>query len=487
MGSDGFRLDLNNALYKIAEKLDLDQTRFEKANQSYHAVGDWLNAENSPLLTYKPEIYSQGSFLLGTIVKPIDNDFDLDFVCLFENDTGLSSRDIFQLIGDRLKANATYASMLEPKNRCWRLEYSGDFHMDIIPAIPDLDRGNTSILVPDRAYKDQVIPEWTKSDPKGFFEWFSERMKVQYDLQLQALARKFQKEIEEIPKYLIKTELQLAIQLLKRHRDMVFQGEIEKDKPISIIITTLAGLVYGEQGYQEDLFNTLKLLAEFMPLRVNPSIPLVPNPTNKEEDFADKWEAKPEREQAFHEWVTKLRSDLDEIERCSSVLDCDEKLKHMFGENVVSATLKEINDKKTEIVVPGRFDVSHKKPIEWSYVQNCDVRIQGIKKPGVTKGVMIKEFKNNSSHLAKGLSLEYTAITNATGNYRIEWQVVNTGEQAERAGQLRGGFCSSSGRTNKGFYRTESTRYSGMHWIEAFVIKDDVCIARSGEFVVNIK
>ena len=45
-------------------------------------------------------------------------------------------------------------------------------------------------------------------------------------------------EIEDVPTYRVKTPLQMAIQLLKRHRDIYFQNNNE-NAPISIIITTL--------------------------------------------------------------------------------------------------------------------------------------------------------------------------------------------------------------------------------------------------------
>jgi len=104
-------------------------------------------------------------------------------VCLFEKGLGFSSQETYQLIGERLRANGTYASMLEAKNRCWRLIYAGDFHMDIIPAIPDLERGNTAILVPDRE-----VTDWTKSDAKGYAVWFKGKMQVQYNLVRASLA-----------------------------------------------------------------------------------------------------------------------------------------------------------------------------------------------------------------------------------------------------------------------------------------------------------
>lgn len=60
------------------------------------------------------------------------------------------------------------------------------------------------------------------------------------------------------------------------------------------------------------------------------------------------------------------------------------------------------------------------------------------------------------------------------------WQVVNTGAEATKAQQLRGGLFKGER------IRHESTRYAGMHWVEVFVVHQGTCIARSGEFVVAI-
>ncbi|MCL1595578.1 MAG: hypothetical protein M3132_14620 [Actinomycetia bacterium] len=35
--------------------------------------------------------------------------------------------------------------------------------------------------------------------------------------------------------------------------------------------------------------------------------------------------------------------------------------------------------------------------------------------------------------------------------------------------------------------RWESTAYAGTHWVEAFVIKDGVCVARSGRKYVRVR
>ncbi|KKL12020.1 hypothetical protein LCGC14_2539940, partial [marine sediment metagenome] len=89
-----------------------------------------------------------------------------------------------------------------------------------------------------------------------------------------------------------------------------------------------------------------------------------------------------------------------------------------------------------------------------------------------------------SAALPKDHNLKFYASTNVPQPFMVSWQVVNTGEEAKCAGQLRGDFYSGEG--NYGLERKESTKYKGTHWIECFIIKDGMCVARSGEFIVKI-
>jgi len=101
------------------------------------------------------------------------------------------------------------------------------------------------------------------------------------------------------------------------------------------------------------------------------------------------------------------------------------------------------------------------------------------------KGFRTLHPTNGSPRLPKDYSIRFEARTNVPRPFEMRWQVVNTGDEAERAGQLRGGFYDGDG--NGGLIRKESTRYTGMHWVECFIVKDGRCVARSGEFVVNIE
>jgi hypothetical protein len=69
----------------------------------------------------------------------------------------------------------------------------------------------------------------------------------------------------------------------------------------------------------------------------------------------------------------------------------------------------------------------------------------------------------------------------------VYWQVVNTGPEAASVGQLRGSIFPAASRGVGGLRQKEATSYTGMHWVECFIVKNGVCVAHSQEYVVNIK
>ena len=128
--------EYNRYLRKLAENLDISDTMRDKAIESYAAVGRWLGdcADDSSV-----KIAPQGSFYLGTVVKPVSDkdEYDIDLVCLLKDKHGASEYEIKNLVGDRLKEHGTYAKMLDSEEgkRCWTLNYD-EFHMDILPSAP---------------------------------------------------------------------------------------------------------------------------------------------------------------------------------------------------------------------------------------------------------------------------------------------------------------------------------------------------------------
>lgn len=59
-----------NFLEGLAKDIDVPPSLYEEANSRYLSVGNWLGRPTSTLLKYSPDVYVQGSFRLGTPIKP---------------------------------------------------------------------------------------------------------------------------------------------------------------------------------------------------------------------------------------------------------------------------------------------------------------------------------------------------------------------------------------------------------------------------------
>lgn len=338
-------------LDKIISSLDLTKTQRELAEQRYNAVTKVLADSNNPLLR-NAEIYPQGSFRLGTSVKPLGRDeFDIDLVCHIPVYSSLvSSQDIYNAIGSILGENKTYAKILEPKKRCWRLNYAGEFHMDITPSTIDDDRRFIGgEMVPDRQ-----LSLWKPTNPRGYAEWVEERDSIVSLYEGLLIAKDVRASIEPLPDADAPAGiLKKFIQLMKRSRDIYFLNHYNADyAPISIILTTLASHAYEKCARHKRYDSVLQLFEDViadMPNHINtPSILgethyIVANPKHHEENFADKWLSNPRYKSAFDSWHHALSSTIAELHKIDGGIDrYTLALGTSFGEKVAKTAVDEM-------------------------------------------------------------------------------------------------------------------------------------------------
>ena len=357
MASD-VKQQLGQFLSYLAESLDISETRYKEAEERYKAVGLWLGKEGSPLAIYNPQIYPQGSFRLGTVIKPYDDreEYDVDLVCELGGLTKVvTQQQLKKMVGDRLREHGDYAKMLgkEEGRRCWTLNYANaaQFHMDILPAITEDEEfkqaetaggyaKEKAISITDitSSSYNMLSNDWPRSNPGGFAEWFRERMKVRFDELRKSLAESVRAaSIEDIPEYRVKTPLQIAIQILKRHRDMMFLKDSD-NKPISIIITTLAAKAYkNEADIVDCILNLLEEMPKFIENRGG--MPWVSNPVNPLENFADKWHEHPQREVKFKAWLRQVSEDLHSALQQGNLGKLQDVFKARFGVRAVNEAL----------------------------------------------------------------------------------------------------------------------------------------------------
>lgn len=294
----------DDLLARAAVDLQLTDTQYKLAVQRYETIGAWLSAQGTLLAQYLPAIYPQGSLRLGTTVKPISrNEYDLDLVCELNIDWSRSDAiAVLDLVERRLRENETYRGMIEKLKRCVRITYANQFHLDILPAAPDLPAGANCVRVPDRSLSD-----WKCSNPVGYAEWFEHRAAIRIAEMAKARA------VEPVPapeELLEKPPLKIAVQILKRWRDVRYARTLEI-APISIVLTTLAAEHYaGEDSPLAALTAVVDRIVAAIP--INGRL-MVINPKNRAEDLSEKWDKDKKAYAAFIEGMVELRDQLHAV------------------------------------------------------------------------------------------------------------------------------------------------------------------------------
>ena len=322
---------IDDLLDKMAEEVQLDSTRYERMKSSYEAVKNWIEDDEIFFKPYKYDVYPHGSVRILTTVKPVGKDeFDLDIAIHLQSNTPYTPQRIYNELKRRLEENKIYKPMIELKNRCIRLDYAGDFHMDILPGIQENAIDPNKLKVPDRE-----LGTWVSSNPRGYADWFIAKA----NLVKESLLEKALK-AEKLPadNFKHKKPLQRAVQLIKRYRDLYFQKD-DTYKTSSIILTTIAGQFYQRE---ESIFDTVDNIITVIRTKVNQPIGRLKilNPVNSAEDFTDKWDSEPEYYEAFKKFASHLYSEWQKLKMQHGVVGEGIIMKGLFGDDVFTKAQK---------------------------------------------------------------------------------------------------------------------------------------------------
>ncbi len=339
---------------RAISELELTPTQENIARQRYEGVGNWLAAGADPILA-RLGIYVQGSTALGTTVRPLGrNEFDVDLVAHRASTSPVGPAELKKAIGDRLRENGHYEPLLEEMPRCWRLNYAGEFHMDITPSIPNSNCGNGGELVPDRQ-----VQWWKPSNPKGYKALFERRAKLEprFTLLKRAIVDGQFASVEPYPANEgPKGHLRRIVQIVKRHRDIHFANRDTCLAPISVILTTLAAQSYemcvARFVYESEfdlLVDVVRHMTDFIEHRAGErGIEwLIWNETTAGENFAEKWNRHPERADSFFAWHRAILADLEALTRVEGLDRISLRIGDAFGQDQAKKAVAKMTDEMT--------------------------------------------------------------------------------------------------------------------------------------------
>lgn len=475
------RFSIPEKLREIIDDIDVSDSNYEKASNRYNSISKFIL--ESTLNDYQPDIYVQGSFKLGTAIQPATNSgaYDIDIVCTCTNITKseITQASLKKMFGDAINNYVLAQAMKnspDESNRCWTLNYIDEhnFHVDILPSLLFSNKQSSIISITDKRNENynRISNDWESSNPKGYADWFRNQSNFQHykDYYFRNFKSNYSS-IEEIPDYKIKTPLQKIVQLLKRHAEVMFSDNLEF-KPSSIIITTLISSIYPQyasisNSFEELLNNLIKNMNS--EIKTINNKPCVLNPVNNNENLSLKWERNDEYYNSFCRWLDQIKTDFN-VDNIDTTLN--DKLFYIKR----SLFIKE----KVEIAIPLESLNYHKRPTwNMNLSQKVDINVTYSKNAFRTRKI------KSGEALYKLGDLKFEVLTNNINEFNIFWQVTNTGIEAENAKCLRGDFYDSELILGKKV-RTEKTSYTGRHYVEAFIVKNDVCYGKSAPFEINI-
>ena len=333
-----YQLQREELLARIAQELELNQTRVENMERAYENVLEVLKKDEIFFKELDIELYAQGSVRTQTTVKPINGgDFDLDTVLhIYDIYSKFDPTKIYNALVRVIENDSYYKEICEKKDRCVRLNYKGDFHIDILPGCMIVPDDKEKLAIPEKK-----LNSWSSGNPKGFANWFLEIARSQNQFMLKAFSATLVAKVEAEPlpdsTMYEKTPLQRAVQLVKRYRDVYFQ---DKDFRVSsIVITTLMGRAYGgESSIYETIDNALIKIQQNYSRSLEQGYRFkVFNPVDDQEDFTDSWTDDDYR--SFFQFIKDLYTRWELLK--GEFSKSGEEYVKLFGEGVYKKSLQD--------------------------------------------------------------------------------------------------------------------------------------------------
>lgn len=440
------------------------------------------------------DFHVQGSYAMKTMVKDIDNDYDIDDGVYFKKsqlkglrggeETALTAK---QMVKEAL-SSGHFAKSPEVRANCVRVLYEVGCHVDV-PVYRFDD---------ERNYPELASSSWIRSDSREVTEWFDKRNK------------------QESPDEGNGRQLRRIVRLLKKlaRSRQSLKSEMLSGFGITVLVCEQYYPCLGRDDYS--FYKTMDNI--YKRLLYNKQIP---HPITQH-SFVNSGV----NDQKTNNFLQLLHSSLSDMSSiCDEDIDAKEGYKvwdkvfftNFFSNYFLNLTKNQSikESLKSNQIIPLDFssnshvqngldiiaqvqmygnaqletipkNLPHVDPIRWR-LQNL-ITVSITAEEVIYKPVMQTKSIGSGAILNKGTTVNFFCKTKtgfaSTFNFEIFWQVVNTCNEAFESDCLRGDFYKSDSNS----MHSESTLYCGIHWVEAFLVRkrDSVCVGQSGRFFVLI-
>lgn len=479
--SKGNNMDISQIdkmLNQVGVSLQLTLNKYKELLSNYQALVKFIS--NKHILSDDDGvIFVQGSFAIDTAIKPLRKDeVDVDMVAMFSQvwTPGMQVQSFYKKL-EEIFQGSRYEDMYEVYKNVIRINYSSNYHFDIMPTLPITASNSNSLKAVDTK-----MSRWVNRFPKLYIDWFINKANLINDYEkgilfdrsrysVEVFKKMATEPLKEPKEYYSKAPLTRIIQLIKRARDVFFK-DVDEFIPQSIVLTTIVANDYkGEQSIYKALLNASKGLFSYA--KSNKQFTIV-NPVSQKEIFTDKWQKEPkyyENFKKFSYWLLYRVRCLKTENRRNAVY----YIEKAFGASARShiennrhareyhhSYLKYNdtyygNDQRIE----SKFTIHLEKYVEL----DCKIK----------RGESIYFWLRKKNKVLKnGDKLNFTIKnTNVKGDYDVYWKVRNDGDYAYSTKQIRG-------EITKGIIgepKVEEASFLGEHYVECYIVQEGVVVA----------
>lgn len=434
----------------LEEKVNLNQTRLDRLNKSVSALDEYLQSDEGLKPAFQ-DMVPQGSLAHRTIIRPQgDGEYDADVLVHMTPVDGWEAKDYITAIHLALGRSERYKAKRRWRSRCITLDYAGDFHIDVVPLVDRWDGKNIC---------NRVTNMFERSAPDDFTIWLEGKGRETND------------------------NLVKAIRLFKYLRDHKGTYTVR-----SVVLTALLGEqvqpVWDESKPYKDIPATLNTLASRLSehLSNHPTTPPFVRDPGTGLDLASRWT--PENYRGFRRAFISQAASINDAYETTDLEDAREKWRALFGDSFAQNTGQALERAVTAALskaAPNEqfIDKTYGIPIHLDPAYK--VKVVGYVEP--KKGFRNLSLPMRGNQVEKFRTLRFKIEDcNVPHPHEVYWKIRNYGDEAAHVEELRGDMHRDDG----GRSRKETTKYKGHHYVEAYVVRNGICVARSRQEVIVV-
>lgn len=401
----------------------------------------------------------QGSWAHETIIRPAEGfEFDADFLVQVAEDAAWDAdpKRYAAAVWNALHEHSTYGTMTTRKDRCVRVTYANDCHIDVVPYVV-LESGREVIV-------NRTTNQFEDTNPVGFTDWLQGKDAT------------------------TSGNLRRVLRLLKYLRDQCNAFNIK-----SVLLTKLVGEVVTPMraalapGCYGDTPSALVTIVQDLDawLQARPNKPSLVDPSCPSTSFDHRWtdaQYAAFREK-IHDLAPKIQAAYDEATATASLTAWQEVFGSAFkaptitvsaAEEVAKAAWVDRSDR-----APQEDFIDELFPLAVSHEVHIDCEVS--ESTYSNRAARRSALRSRKGRVSKKRDLLFKVTsTTVTEPYEVYWKVRNHGDEAAFKNQLRGKIEPDTGQRQ----RRESTSYTGHHFVECYIVKNGVCVAMARQQVV---